>query len=322
MCASFVAFMTAFAVSIPIPAYSKSNRPPPAPIELPTRDQKDAGQNAPAAAEQENRGSDERPVSVKVIPGEKSERDTRKEQYEADEKPGLDRGLTSYTGWLVVFTAALFFAALGQVVLFFWQLGLIRDSLADTKLAAEAAKEAAEAGKVQAEVAKATMDIEHRPYIFIYGISGLKVKRRPCDPYIEYIVANYGKTPAIVLSAKADFLVVHNGKEVGKPADVISGELYGRPIIGPGAVINTEDVAGFLMVDDEGNDFDFEFETRFVDDEEIGEAWPKDNGIYDIYFRVIISYKGPNTIGHETSACWRYSPGDDGFIHDGPNYEK
>jgi hypothetical protein len=37
----------------------------------------------------------------------------------------------AYTGWLAVFTAALFIAAFIQVGLFFWQLRLIRESLID-----------------------------------------------------------------------------------------------------------------------------------------------------------------------------------------------
>jgi hypothetical protein len=88
----------------------------------------------------DQRGTENMPLAVKILPGEKTTADTAKEKYEAEEKPSLDRALSAYTGWLAIFTAALFFAAAIQVGLFLWQLRLIQAASKDTRDAADAAK--------------------------------------------------------------------------------------------------------------------------------------------------------------------------------------
>jgi hypothetical protein len=55
------------------------------------------------------------------------------------------------------FTFVLVVVGSVQVALFLWQLWLIRESLDDTKIAAEAAKQAADVAKIQTETAKATL---------------------------------------------------------------------------------------------------------------------------------------------------------------------
>ena len=159
-------------------AFAKSNRPTPTPSELPARNQKEAEPNTSDACQKKCSSADG-PVSVKIFPSEKSESDIRKEEYEANEKPGLDRGLTNYTFWLAVFTAALFAAAFGQVWLFWWQLRLIRDSLDDAKIAAEAARDGALTAKESADIAKLSMVSGDRAYVHFAGcrwISHLKDK--------------------------------------------------------------------------------------------------------------------------------------------------
>lgn len=95
----------------------------------------------------------------------------------------------NFGDWLVsdptgFFTASLVVVGLAQLGLFVWQLRLIRESLDDAKLAANAAKEAAEAakahadaGKIQAETARLTLQTmqetaerQLRAYIFAHPL--------------------------------------------------------------------------------------------------------------------------------------------------------
>jgi hypothetical protein len=167
----------------PVSAQSKSNRPIPDPRELPTPDKIEASCDTPSPAN-DKRGTEEVPFSVKILPGEKSKSETAKEEYEANEKPGLDRWLTTYTGWLAIFTAALFAAAGIQVGLFWWQLRLIRDE----------AKETAAAAKISAIQADAQMK-ETRAYIFT---NSAKITNYGASEIVraELFLRNTGKTPA------------------------------------------------------------------------------------------------------------------------------
>jgi hypothetical protein len=188
-------------ITAPILAQGKSNQPIPTPRELPRPDKKEANSNAAGSAN-DKRGTDDVPFSVKILPGEKSKSETAKEEYEANEKPGLDRWLTTYTGWLAIFTAALFAAAGIQVGLFWWQLRLIRDE----------AKETAAAARISAIQADAQMR-ETRAYIFTnsatitsYGVGEI-VKA-------ELFLKNTGKTPAHTVRFKGkigvDFFPLSN----------------------------------------------------------------------------------------------------------------
>src|SRR5208283_1367214 len=71
-----------------------------------------------------------------------------------------DEGIWSWLAHDAVgfFTLCLFLAGSAQVVLFLWQLWLIRESLDDAKVAAEAAKESADAAKVGAAASRESAD--------------------------------------------------------------------------------------------------------------------------------------------------------------------
>jgi len=67
-----------------------------------------------------------------------------------------------FTFWLAVFAGA-------QALLFLWQLWLIRESLNDAKIAAEAASEGAKAARESADTAKLAMVSESRAYVYYNG---------------------------------------------------------------------------------------------------------------------------------------------------------
>jgi hypothetical protein len=176
----------------------------------------------------DQRGTDQFPLSVKILPSPKSEDEAEKEQRERrekDEKAAVDKrvaddtqrladetknlveetkNLAASTNWLAGFTLLLFFAAVGQIALFWRQLRLIRDSL-------EPAKTAADAAKLNAQ---SVIDAE-RAYLFVVigaeniaspirrasEISDLNMqdaRLTGAKIWVEYRFRNYGRTPAII----------------------------------------------------------------------------------------------------------------------------
>jgi hypothetical protein len=82
--------------------------------------------------------------------------------------------------WLIhdaagFFTAVLVAVGAVQLVVFIWQLRLIRTSLDDAKISADAAAAAALAASRQAHVAEETLAKIERPYLFIFNVSVLEV---------------------------------------------------------------------------------------------------------------------------------------------------
>jgi hypothetical protein len=194
--ASLLGFMAAIAVTASIPATSKSNRPAPAPTKLRDIPHSNSGNRA-EEPKPDKRGTDELPFSVKVLPSEKSADEAAKEQYEAREKPALDRGLTFYTGVLAALTGALWAAALIQVGLFWWQLRLIRASLEDAKIAADAAKEAADAARDSFNLSKITAERQLQSYISIESICAVGLGEMGAKQIgIKGRIKNFGQTPA------------------------------------------------------------------------------------------------------------------------------
>ena len=57
-----------------------------------------------------------------------------------------------------------------QICLFLWQLWLIRESLTDAKIAADAAKEGAEAAKESTEISRVSMIAGDRAYVHYTGM--------------------------------------------------------------------------------------------------------------------------------------------------------
>ncbi len=186
-------FIFVFMFTLPDAGFAKSNHPSVSPTELTQPNEQSRRPNTSEPAS-DKRGTDEIPLTVKILPSKKTESEAAKEEYESLEKPQLDRGLTAYTGWLVVFTAALFFVAACQVGLFFWQLRIMRVGLRDTAEAALAAKESAKAARDSVELAGDTAKRQLRAYVCI---SGANISFENKDTPVVHIVAkNCGLTPA------------------------------------------------------------------------------------------------------------------------------
>jgi hypothetical protein len=95
--------------------------------------------------EPDKRGTDEMPLSIKVLPSEHAQTKAAQEERERNEKAAIDKKLAfetqriaDYTLWLGFATVALFCAALGQIVLFWIQLTYMRETVLAAALAQRA----------------------------------------------------------------------------------------------------------------------------------------------------------------------------------------
>lgn len=141
-----------------IAAPEKPSRPVEAPREGVRPLQKDPPASA-ARPEARPAAAAQAPASGTVQPTP----ETRKEKQNA--APALERAILAFTFWVAALTAVLFIASLAQLYLFFWQWRLMRQSLAETKAVADAARAAAQAATGQAELAREALVAAHRPWI-------------------------------------------------------------------------------------------------------------------------------------------------------------
>jgi hypothetical protein len=177
----------------------------------------------PTAPEQ--RGTDQVPFTVKILPTPDAKENADKEERERREKAEIDRKLAfetqriaDYTFYLGLFTVALFCAALGQIVLFWIQLKLIRSETKKARISLNIARRSANASGQAAEAARVA--VEHIPkveraYLHIVivdetisraaGILAANQDKLSGDghlesmkPNVRYVFKNYGKTPALV----------------------------------------------------------------------------------------------------------------------------
>lgn len=161
----------------------------------------------------DQRGTDQFPLAVKILPGPDAKARSEQEEREGRDKTENDIKLTAetqriadYTWWLSVITLFLFFAAIGQIVVFYIQLRYMGEQLRfarrgviDAAIAANAAKDSADAAVTSAEhlprVERAylflAMEVESEIREFRYGDSTTRSK-------ITFGLKNHGKTPAIV----------------------------------------------------------------------------------------------------------------------------
>jgi hypothetical protein len=145
------------------------------------------------------------PLSVKIIPREPSKEEAAKEEADRQEKAIIDKNVAfetqrvaDYTGYLSVFTLLLVLVAVAQAGLFFWQLGYMKQGMADATKAANAAARSADA-LVASERARFFIVLER------HGLS-LQIKAVRDSGHLlpgenvnfTFFFKNYGKTPGIL----------------------------------------------------------------------------------------------------------------------------
>jgi hypothetical protein len=172
----------------------------------------------------------------------------------------------------------------------------------DMKAAIAASEKAANAATSQAETAARTLADLERPYVYVSNLSPVMRGDNRDEYFVEYEVANYGKTPAILEAVSVGFETDPNGKIAvppfvwdGHPLDaariLAAGERRGklREYIGPDHITTDIEV---VLDPDAPNPRLPVFKLKRNESQ---------------FFRVVIRYRGPFTRNHEVGAMWRYT---------------
>jgi hypothetical protein len=180
------------------------NPPPPVPSQPPSpragepnRPQQPQPGTGQQSATNEQRGTDQVPLTVKVLPSPKSQADIDEEKRRAYENATNEKNLTNGTWTMAVMKLFRVFVGGAQLILFFVQLRYIRESLNDAKIAATAAKDGAAAAEKYARVTEAAMVAAERAYVSIRSVFFV---RDPIEGELQGITAgfrlqNTGNTP-------------------------------------------------------------------------------------------------------------------------------
>jgi hypothetical protein len=156
----------------------------------------------PTASDQ--RGTDQVPFAVKILPAETAKKEAEKAEAEKAEKAAIDKRLAfdtqrladytwwlaNYTWWLAAFTALVFTVAILQVGMFAWQLILIKRGTRD-------ATKAANAALLSAQVARNEFIATHRPRLRVYAFDTEDRDLVHDKPIVVLLqTQNIGDTPA------------------------------------------------------------------------------------------------------------------------------
>jgi hypothetical protein len=174
-------------------------------------------QNAPTAqpTTPDQRGTDQIPLTVKVLPAPDAKEKAEKEDHERQEKAKVDEKLAfetqriaDYTDRLALFTVFLFCVAVVQAGFFIWQLRMMRSEAKKARINLNVAKRAANAAALNAQ---AVMDAEGAHLYPIIKKSNLKDAFQSSilhstlpeneilpAPRVVYCFINYGRTPAVL----------------------------------------------------------------------------------------------------------------------------
>jgi len=233
-----------------------------------------------------------------IITGQPTANNSRNEtntQPPEDKNFIVNQKIAKYTGFLALL-------AFLQFITMAIQAGFLSKTLGATK-------EAADAAKKSADVAEKALTLVERPYVFAHSISKFHMSKE-INPAITYEVANFGKTPAIIQSAHVALENIESNLSAVLEVDR-RHTLVSVPVLSAGEVrqkIEEEIPANMVNF--------ITTEKGFTPDLKHGE---------DLFFRVIIRYRGPFTEGHESGFCWRYNTHTNYFEpygHEDYNYTK
>jgi hypothetical protein len=152
-------------------------------------------QNSPKTSQQnsaqQERGSEQSPAFIKIIPDKKSEDELKAE----NEKRISDDKLVTFTGYLANYTEALFIAT---ALLFFATAGLVVAGFKQLK----DAKRSIIAAETSAKIAERALTELEAPVLAIqfndHGIDWGSARNITFNA-VKFVIANYGRTPAHIL---------------------------------------------------------------------------------------------------------------------------
>lgn len=171
---------------------------------------------------------------------------------------------------------------------------------------AEAAQKSAAAAAKQAKSAEDALTQLERPYLFVFGVRGIRQDAETREFFVEYTVANYGKMPAIIEDPSVGFVISDRG-EPPKPPRLFDGHsLLTSPILQAGE--ERKLIREYMTAGMAAEDVLVQIERRGpkgLHPTEVAPAFNVPDG-FDVFFRISIGYRGPFSGGYETGALWLY----------------
>lgn len=255
-------------------------------------------------ATQQERGTEESPVVVKVLPAEKPKDELARET----EKQEADRQLVKLTSDLAHYTRLLFWAtgflALVTGGLVYFGFRQVRDNRRSIKAAEDSTR-----------IAERALTELERPYLFILDYNWLLTENAKADGLkcgFVFSVANGGKLPVFIKAVK---LGIRIGESIPSIYDEPSiHDLLTAPLIAGGEQRRV--IQGFT---DEGDEPALECQIRG------GMALIPGSVIKagGVIAKISIEYDGPTTTGHATTACWEWHPVKHAFTqYGGPGHNQ
>jgi hypothetical protein len=181
-------------------------------------------------------------------------------------------------------------------------------SIKAAERAAEGAMIGALAAQKSADTTEKAFSNLERPYVFAFGVGRLEADTERVggfEPFVTISVANYGKTPAIIENVRVGFSISATHPEGPIRVDG-THDLLINPIMGAG-----ERRDGLIEI------FPTGIERTIVREGEVAYAIPAMDRTEDLFFRIIIEYRGAFTEGHECGSCWRYDKSTAHFVQHG-----
>lgn len=216
------------ALQPPSPSISEKSKP----VQPPTHQTENEGSK-------QNYGTANDPLFIKIVPTEQADNARQQQTKNEDQKASFDRrmadsteDLAIYTGGLVAATIVLALVGVGQLYMFYRQLGYMKDGVRDAKIAADAAAAGAKAAQSSADTAARALAELERPHLFVElkdGIIDTTYDEMYPDGAIEFDIPNYGRVPASVDGCYVGITQIGIFPKSG----ILCDEFHG--IIGPGA---------------------------------------------------------------------------------------
>jgi hypothetical protein len=153
---------------------------------------------------------------------------------------------------------------------------------------------AATAAATQAKIAVDAFEKIERPHIYVQGARALIRIAYGGGTFVKYEVGNFGKVAAIIDEVLITLAPSHTGHPDTPLLEDMDFELHANRVREPGEWVK-------------------EIEAQLPDGVAVhqiastGAIVPDLKESEEFFFRVIVRYHGPFTVGHETSACWRLS---------------
>jgi hypothetical protein len=219
---------------------------------LPPRSPRAPTQEQQPPTEKQQRAGGGIALPVEIITSPEHAAEAAEQKRQADENAATEKDLADATWKLAYFTLALAAFAGGQVVLFVWQLRLIRDSLNDTKIAAEAARDGAAAARDQASLTEQTAKRQLRAYISVEP-GGIVEWIPGGQPSGKITARNVGATPAykVEVAVKIHIISVTPETDITNSAPIVmSGDMVIVPSGHRNAQVVPTDIFGLPEWDD------------------------------------------------------------------------